>query len=45
MANSRTYPLLYASGHAIVDFVEWRRGRPARPQQPPPETNQLQNGA
>jgi len=26
MANSRTYPLLNASGRAIVDFVEWRRG-------------------
>ncbi len=32
MAQSRTYPLLYASGRAIVDFVEWRRGRPAEPQ-------------
>ena len=31
MAKSRTYPLLYASGRAIVDFVEWRRGRPAEP--------------
>jgi membrane protein required for colicin V production len=29
MATSRTYPLLFASGRAIVDFVEWRRGRPA----------------
>ena len=28
MAQSRTYPLLSASGGAIVDFVEWRRGRP-----------------
>ena len=28
MAQSRTYPLLYASGRAIVDFVEWRRGQP-----------------
>ena len=28
MAKSRTYPLLYASGRAIVDFVEWRRGVP-----------------
>jgi membrane protein required for colicin V production len=27
MANSRTYPLLHASGRAIVDFVETRRGR------------------
>jgi membrane protein required for colicin V production len=26
MAQSRTYPLLNASGRAIVDFVEWRRG-------------------
>ena len=26
MATSRTYPLLYASGRAILDFVEWRRG-------------------
>ena len=26
MANSRTYPLLHASGRAILDFVEWRRG-------------------
>jgi membrane protein required for colicin V production len=31
MAQSRTYPLLYASGRAIVDFVEWRRGRPTDP--------------
>jgi membrane protein required for colicin V production len=31
MANSRTYPLLYASGRAIVDFVEWRRGAPVEP--------------
>ena len=29
MAQSRSYPLLSASGQAIVDFVEWRRGRPA----------------
>jgi membrane protein required for colicin V production len=28
MAKSRTYPLLHASGRAIVDFVEARRGRP-----------------
>jgi membrane protein required for colicin V production len=28
MAKSRTYPLLNASGRAIVDFVETRRGRP-----------------
>jgi membrane protein required for colicin V production len=31
MAQSRTYPLLYASGRAIVDFVEWRRGTPTDP--------------
>jgi membrane protein required for colicin V production len=31
MAKSRTYPLLSASGRAIVDFVEWRRGRPTDP--------------
>src|SRR3954464_14081561 len=31
MASSRTYPLLYASGRAIVDFVEWRRGTPKDP--------------
>jgi membrane protein required for colicin V production len=30
MAQSRSYPLLYASGRAIVDFVEWRRGAPAK---------------
>jgi membrane protein required for colicin V production len=26
MTDSRAYPLLNASGRAIVDFVEWRRG-------------------
>jgi membrane protein required for colicin V production len=26
IADSRTYPLLNASGRAILDFVEWRRG-------------------
>jgi membrane protein required for colicin V production len=31
LATSRTYPLLYASGRAIVDFVEWRRGTPTDP--------------
>ncbi len=41
MANSRTYPLLYASGRAIVDFVEWRRGAPAEPRyrQAPPSSD------
>jgi membrane protein required for colicin V production len=28
MATSRSYPLLHASGRAIVDFVEARRGLP-----------------
>ncbi len=28
MAESRSYPLLHASGRAIVDFVEARRGKP-----------------
>jgi membrane protein required for colicin V production len=36
MSESRTYPLLYASGRAIVDFVEWRRGGPAAPLYRPP---------
>jgi membrane protein required for colicin V production len=31
MAQSRSYPLLYASGRALVDFVEWRRGAPKDP--------------
>ncbi|MFL6845910.1 MAG: CvpA family protein [Allosphingosinicella sp.] len=31
MAQSRSYPLLYASGRAIIDFVEWRRGTPRDP--------------
>jgi membrane protein required for colicin V production len=44
MAQSRTYPLLYASGRAIVDFVEWRRGAPPA-EKSEPATNQLQNGA
>ena len=29
MTDSRTYPLLYATGRAIIDFVEWRRAQPA----------------
>ena len=29
MAQSRTYPLLHASGRAIVDFVEVRRSQPS----------------
>jgi len=36
MRNSRTFPLLYASGNAVVDFVERRRG-PQPPQEPAPE--------
>jgi membrane protein required for colicin V production len=46
MANSRTYPLLYASGRAIVDFVEWRRGAPAEPryrQAPPAKDSETAN--
>jgi membrane protein required for colicin V production len=43
MANSRTYPLLYASGRAIVDFVEWRRGKPAQEEALP--DNRLSNAA
>ena len=38
MAESRTYPLLYASGRAIVDFVEWRRGTPRDPVYRQPKT-------
>ncbi len=47
MANSRTYPLLYASGRAIVDFVEWRRGAapPEAGTAPPPEPSQPANAA
>ncbi len=40
MATSRTYPLLHASGRAIVDFVEARRGRPVDTEA---EGNQLSN--
>ncbi len=43
MAKSRTYPLLYASGRAIVDFVEWRRGAP--PPEPAKATEETRNGA
>ena len=34
LAESKTYPLLYASGRAIVDFVDWRRGKPRDPHYP-----------
>jgi membrane protein required for colicin V production len=44
MAKSRTYPLLYASGRAIVDFVQWRRGDPPAGHDDP-EANRLQNAA
>ncbi|MBV9930978.1 MAG: CvpA family protein [Alphaproteobacteria bacterium] len=40
LAESKTYPLLYASGRAIVDFVDWRRGHPRNPnylQRPVPQ--------
>ena len=41
IATSRTYPLLYASGRAIVDFVSWRSGTPADPtyRPAPPEAS------
>jgi membrane protein required for colicin V production len=48
MAQSRTYPLLYASGRAIVDFVEWRRGAPAEPryrQAPPARASEAGNAS
>jgi membrane protein required for colicin V production len=44
MAHSRTYPLLFASGRAIVDFVEWRRGNPPASDQQP-QAVPLQNAA
>jgi membrane protein required for colicin V production len=47
MADSRSYPLLNASGRAIVDFVEWRRG-PARSDEAPEGNtagNAVGNGA
>jgi membrane protein required for colicin V production len=40
MASSRTYPLLHASGRAIVDFVEARRGAPAASEE---QGNRLSN--
>jgi membrane protein required for colicin V production len=40
MRNSRTYPLLNASGRAIVDFVEARRKSPALQQSPGNEGEQ-----
>ena len=43
MEGSRTYPLLNASGRAIVDFVEWRRGTP--PTRQPAEGNMSGNEA
>jgi membrane protein required for colicin V production len=46
LATSRTYPLLYASGRAIVDFVEWRRGVPNEPvyrQKAPANDNETAN--
>ena len=47
MANSRTYPLLYASGRAVLHFVAWRRGDPTPvddPSQRPPNAP-VSNGA
>lgn len=34
MAQSRTYPLLYASGRAVLNFVAWRRGDAPVPDDP-----------
>jgi membrane protein required for colicin V production len=34
MAQSRTYPLLYASGRAVLNFVAWRRGEAPSPEDP-----------
>ncbi|HLL59706.1 MAG TPA: CvpA family protein [Allosphingosinicella sp.] len=45
MAKSRTYPLLHASGRAIVDFVEARRGRPVEPEEEGNRINErIRNG-
>jgi membrane protein required for colicin V production len=44
MADSRTYPLLNASGQAIVDFVEWRRGPAPAPDKAGNTVNPAQNG-
>jgi membrane protein required for colicin V production len=44
MADSRTYPLLNASGQAIVDFVEWRRGPAPPPDKAGNTVNPTQNG-
>ena len=41
MAQSRTYPLLHASGRAIVDFVEARRAADPTPE--PAQDNKLQS--
>jgi membrane protein required for colicin V production len=35
MAQSRTYPLLYASGRAVLNFVAWRRGEAPAPDDDP----------
>ena len=45
MAQSRTYPLLHASGRAIVDFVEARRrGAPSTESQGNQLSNEIGNG-
>ncbi|MDT9597862.1 CvpA family protein [Sphingosinicella rhizophila] len=43
MARSRTYPLLHASGRAIVDFVETRRAQMPEPPPSDEADNKLQN--
>jgi membrane protein required for colicin V production len=47
MANSRTYPLLYASGRAVLNFVAWRRGDPPPVDDPSqrPANTPVSNGA
>ncbi len=47
MANSRTYPLLYASGRAVLNFVAWRRGDPIPADDPSqrPANAPVRNGA
>jgi membrane protein required for colicin V production len=47
MAHSRTYPLLYASGRAVLNFVAWRRGEGPAPDDPAerPPNVPVANGA
>jgi membrane protein required for colicin V production len=47
MADSRSYPLLYASGRAVLNFVAWRRGDAPAPDDPAerPRNAPVANGA